>query len=68
MFEKRKASFDLTDLIGRAVADAQQRCEADGFDVQVLDLEKHPALTLEFRPNRVRLMTRHGKVEEVLQG
>lgn len=68
MFEKRKASFDLTDLIGLAVADAQRKCEDDGFDVQVLDLDKHQAMTLDFRPNRVRLMIRHRKVEEVSQG
>jgi len=68
MFEKREASFDLSDLIGLAVADAQRKCEDDGFVVQLLDLDKHHAITLDYNANRVRLMNRQGIVRRVHQG
>jgi hypothetical protein len=67
-FERRSPSFDLAELIGRKTEDARQRCERDGFQVQVFDLDRHPAATLELNPNRIRLTTRRGVVEDCHQG
>jgi len=66
--KRREPSFDLEELPGTKVAAARERCERDGFDVQVIDLEKTSARTLEFRPNRIRLLARRGVVERCHQG
>lgn len=65
---KREPSFDLAELSGCRVDDARQRCELDGFVVQVVDLDANPAVTLDLRPNRIRLMARKGRVVDVHQG
>ena len=36
--KRRQPSFDLAELIGRKTEDARQRCECDGFRVQVFFL------------------------------
>lgn len=66
--EKRAPSFDLDELVGKPVDEARERCERDGFDVQVVDVEKTSAVTLELRTNRVRLFARRGVVERWSQG
>ncbi|KDN21332.1 hypothetical protein [Amycolatopsis rifamycinica] len=67
-FERRQPSFDLAELVGRKIGDARERCERDGFHVQVVDLDRHPAVTLEWRPDRIRLAARRGVVEDCHQG
>ncbi|HET6708378.1 hypothetical protein [Amycolatopsis sp.] len=66
--ERRRPSFDLAELVGRKTEDAQARCERDGFHVQGFDLDRHPWVTLDWSPNRIRLFTRRGVVEECHQG
>ncbi|GHG24955.1 MULTISPECIES: hypothetical protein [Amycolatopsis] len=67
-FDRRKPSFDLAELVGRTTEDARERCERDGFLVQVVDLERNPWVTLELKPNRIRLTVRRGVVEDCHQG
>jgi len=59
--ERRRPSFDLGELIGRNAEEAKERCEREGFDVQVVDAEKTSAITLEWRSNRIRLFVRRGE-------
>ncbi|WP_410574860.1 hypothetical protein [Amycolatopsis sp. cmx-4-61] len=66
--ELRRPSFDLAELVGRKVEDARARCERDGFQVQVFDLDRHPAVTLELNRNRIRLTARRGVVRDCHQG
>ncbi|QKV75512.1 hypothetical protein [Amycolatopsis sp. Hca4] len=63
----RQPTFDLAELVGRKTEDATERCERDGFQVQVIDGTTE-AVTLELRPNRIRLTTRRGVVEDCHQG
>ncbi len=65
---RRPPSFDLAELVGRKIEDARARCERDGFQVQVVDLGKPSAVTLDRRPNRIRLHVRRGVVEDCHQG
>ncbi|WP_086846216.1 hypothetical protein [Amycolatopsis kentuckyensis] len=67
-FPRRLPSFDLAELVGRTTEDARQRCERDGFHVQVIDLDKTAAVTLEYHSNRIRLGVRRGVVEDCHQG
>ncbi|MGW4057576.1 hypothetical protein ACWEGE_04820 [Amycolatopsis sp. NPDC004747] len=66
--ERRLPSFDLAELIGRKTAEARARCERDGFRVQVVDLDRASGVTLDWRPDRIRLETRRGLVEDCHQG
>ena len=66
--ERRQPTFDLSELVGRKAEDATARCERDGFHVQVIDLAKMVAVTLEYSPNRIRLSVRRGVVEDCHQG
>jgi hypothetical protein len=68
MFPKREPSFDLRELSGCGVDEAKRRCEMDGFSVEVIDLDKNAYVTLDLRPNRIRLKTRKGHVIEARQG
>lgn len=68
-------SFDLAELVGRLPEDAKHRCEADGFVVQVVDLDWLEAhnkgrtpMTADLRVNRIRLMVRSGRVISARQG
>ena len=65
---RRPPSFDLAELVGRKAEDARERCERDGFVVQVLDLGKTAAVTLDWHQNRIRLFTRRGRVERCHRG
>jgi hypothetical protein len=65
---RRPPTFDLAELVGRKTEDARERCERDGFQVQVIDLGKLSAVTLDLRPNRIRLHVRRGVVEDCHQG
>ncbi|MFB9688589.1 hypothetical protein [Amycolatopsis plumensis] len=67
-FERRRPSFDPAELIGRKTEDARQRCEREGFEVQVADLGRRSWVTLELKPNRIRLTVRRGVVEDCHQG
>lgn len=58
----------LADLEGSRVDEARSICEAAGFEVQVVDRERHEFVTLDHRPNRIRLYVRRGKVEEAKRG
>ncbi|WP_242546665.1 hypothetical protein [Amycolatopsis sp. MtRt-6] len=66
--QRRQPSFDLAELVGRKTEDVRERCARDGFQVQVIDLDRHPWVTLELNPHRIRLSTRRGVVEECHQG
>ena len=66
--QRRQPSFDLAELVGRKTEDAKARCEREGFPVQVVDRDHHPAVTLDRRPDRIRLFTRRGVVEDCHQG
>ncbi|MEC3981403.1 hypothetical protein [Amycolatopsis sp. H20-H5] len=68
VFELREPSFELAELLGRPADEARRRCEEDGFFVQIVDLGRTDALTLDLRLDRIRLLTRHGKVERVSPG
>lgn len=68
MLPKREPSFDLAELSGCQVDVAQQRCEQDGFTVQVVDIDAHPSVTLDLRPNRIRPTVRKTRVVEARQG
>ncbi|MGY6654406.1 hypothetical protein ACXIZN_19745 [Amycolatopsis sp. TRM77291] len=68
MSGERTPSFALSELVGSRVDEARSKCEADGFQVEVVDLEGHGAVTLDHRPNRIRLYVRRGKVEEARAG
>ncbi|KFU77875.1 Potato inhibitor I family protein [Amycolatopsis lurida] len=68
MFGHRGPSFALSELVGSRVDEARAKGEADGFEVQVVDLEGHGAVTLDLRPNRIRLYVRRGKVEDATRG
>ncbi|MEU4519655.1 hypothetical protein AB0F52_13180 [Amycolatopsis sp. NPDC024027] len=65
---RRPPSFDLAELVGRKTEDARERCERDGFQVQVIDAGTPSAVTLDLRPNRIRLHVRRGVVEDCHQG
>jgi len=66
--ELRQPSFDLDELPGRKAGEARERCERDGFAVQVIDVGTTSAVTLEMRPHRVRLFVRRGVVERCHRG
>lgn len=66
--ERRPPSFDLDELVGRKAEEAKERCERQGFDVQVVDLDKTDYVTLDLRLNRIRLFARRGVVERCHQG
>ncbi|MFD6070168.1 MULTISPECIES: hypothetical protein [Amycolatopsis] len=68
MFGDRAPSFALSELVGSRVDEARGKCEADGFQVEVLDLDRPGAVTLERRSDRIRLRVRRGKVEEARVG
>lgn len=75
MMPLRKPSFELAELIGCPAEDSKRRCEADGFSVKIVDmdwLEAHNngqvPTTADLRLNRIRLMTRAGRVLEAHQG
>lgn len=68
MPDGRKPSFDLTELSGYPEREAKERCESEGFTVQLLDLGQSSTASLDYRPGRIRLLTRHGKVVEARQG
>ncbi|TWP48330.1 hypothetical protein FKR81_29010 [Lentzea tibetensis] len=61
-------TFDLSTLSGRPVADAVGRLESDGYDVQVLDLDTNPMVTMDFREDRMRVWHRGGVVDHVTNG
>jgi hypothetical protein len=67
-FEYRRASFDLSSLVGCAVEDAAARCTEDGFTVRVVDLDVSTAMTADLVSYRVNLMMSKGIVVKVSQG
>jgi hypothetical protein len=67
MLEPRKPSFDLTELVGLPANEARERCEVDGFIVQIIDSDRTNAMTLDYNRNRIRLIVRHGNVFETQQ-
>jgi hypothetical protein len=66
--KRRQPSFDLAELVGRKTEEARHRCERDGFQVEVLDLDRPAGVKLNWCPDRVRLTTRRGVVEDCHQG
>ena len=58
-----------TDTVaGRRVDDVAQLYRADGFEVQVVDLDTNPIVDAVFNAGRVRLATRNGLVVQASQG
>jgi len=64
----REPPFDLAELVGLLTDDARRRCEGAGFAVEVVRVDENPSLTLDLRPNRIRLLVRRGHVVEASQG
>jgi hypothetical protein len=58
-----------TDTVsGRPAADVAQLYRADGFEVQVVDLDTNPIVDAVFNAGRIRLATRNGLVVQASQG
>ncbi|WP_410649251.1 hypothetical protein [Amycolatopsis sp. cmx-4-54] len=64
----RVPSFALSELVGSRVDEARSKCEADGFQVEILDLDRPGAVILNLRADRIRLRVRRGTVEEAKIG
>lgn len=63
-----KAPFDLAELAGTDTGSAVRRCEAAGFVVQVIDLERPEFLTMEWRSDRIRVSVRGDHVVRAEHG
>jgi hypothetical protein len=58
-----------TDTVsGRPAADVARLYRADGFEVQVVDLDTNPVVDAVFNAGRIRLATRDGLVVQASQG
>jgi hypothetical protein len=58
-----------TDIVsGRPVDDVAQLYRADGFEVQVVDLDTNPIVDAVFNAGRIRLAARNGRVVQASQG
>jgi hypothetical protein len=58
-----------TDTVsGRPAADVARLYRADGFEVQVVDLDVNPVVDAVFNAGRIRLATRNGVVVHAAQG
>jgi hypothetical protein len=55
-------------VAGRQADDVAQLYRADGFDVQVVDLDINPVVDAMFNAGRIRLAIRKGLVVEASQG
>ena len=53
---------------GRPVEEAAQIYRAEGFEVQVIDLDVNPIADAMFNTNRIRLVIRDGLVVQATQG
>jgi hypothetical protein len=56
------------DAAGLSTDLAAERYRDEGFQVQILRLEDHGAMTLDLRPNRIRLLVHDGRVVDATQG
>lgn len=56
------------DVAGRGAEETADLYRADGFHVQVLDVATSRYMTLEYRPDRIRLLVRDGLVVRALRG
>jgi hypothetical protein len=61
-------SFDLDELVGRSADEAAQRLQAEGFFVQLVNLDRSGRVTADLGVNRVRVFTRGGLIESAHQG
>jgi hypothetical protein len=58
-----------TDTVtGRPADDVAQLYRADGFEVQVVDLDTNPIVDAMFNAGRIRLAIRNGLVVQASQG
>jgi hypothetical protein len=67
--QRRRTPRVPTDAVsGRSVDDVAQLYHADGFEVQVVDLDVNPVVDAVFNAGRIRLATRNGLVVHASQG
>lgn len=58
-----------TDIVtGRSVEEIAQLYRAEGFEIQVVDLDVNPIADAMFNTNRIRLVIRDGLVVRATQG
>jgi hypothetical protein len=65
---RRDPRIPLGDVVGRPVGDVVGLYRADGFRVEIVDADHTPVMTLEFSPDRIRLIARAGRVVRAVQG
>lgn len=58
----------FTDVIGCDAEEAAELYRADGFIVELLDLDFSTVMTMEYRHNRIRLLTRDDRVVRAHHG
>ena len=54
--------------IGQPVAGVADRYRAEGFEVGIIDPDLHGGVTLDLRPNRIRLLVHDGVIVDASQG
>ena len=64
----RTSHVSTDTLPGRPADDVAQLHRADGFEVQIVDLDVSPDVDAAFQGGRVRLATRNGLVIQAFQG
>lgn len=57
-----------SDVVGRPTDEATKLYRADGFRVEVIDLDNERGVTLDLRSDRIRLWVRDGRVVSAHQG
>ncbi|WP_232666792.1 hypothetical protein [Pseudonocardia sp. TRM90224] len=63
-----RPSVPITDQIGRDVGAVAELYRREGFQVQVLDPDRHGGATADLRPNRIRFLVHDGRIVDAAQG
>lgn len=65
---RRTPHLPTADVAGRPAAEVAGLYRAEGFEVQVVDLDRNPVVDAVFITNRIRLAVRDGIVVRASQG
>lgn len=66
--DARQPQTPVADVPGRPTDEVAELYRADGFRVQVVEIDDDPVLTMDLRADRIRVFVRDGQVVRATQG
>jgi len=66
--DARQPRTPVGDVAGRPTDEVAELYRADGFRVQVVEIDDDPVLTMDLRADRIRVFVRDGQVVRATQG